>query len=261
MDIFDGHFLVARLHFPIQRPGHSGIGPDCNAAGGGEGQHFAVIFRRLHRPDALGQLPQLSGGPEQQHLEFPVPQIHLLGVQGQNAPHAGRVADGAKEKIVLDHFVVQLQFDMLGPQLGQLGNAAQNIGRMAQGIFHVLGGGIAGPGEGPEGGHIGKIPITEFAHVQIGGFPGDDGLRRLQNVGGQAQAGGEIIGGPGGDIAHGDVDFAVQEAVDGLVEGTVAAAAGHQVHFRGILPDDVRGLAPGAGHIAFHPVTGPVEDR
>ena len=96
---------------------------------------------------------------------------------------------------------------------------------MAQGVFGVLVGRVAGLGEGAEGGDIGEVAIAEAAHIQIPRRALDDVPRGLQDVLGQAEARGKVVGAAGGDIADGHGTAAVQHPGDDFVERAVAADA------------------------------------
>ena len=95
---------------------------------------------------------------------------------------------------------------MLLADLGQLLNALQHVGRVAQGVFDALGGGVAGAGKGTEGRHIGEVPLAELACVIGNGSAQNDVLGGLQNVRGELQAGGKIVGGAGGNVADGGIE-------------------------------------------------------
>ena len=149
---------------------------------------------------------------------------------------------------------------MLLPNLGQLTDALQHIGHMTQGVFDVLGGHIAGLCESAEGGHIGKIAIAKLAHIIANRLCLHNIPCRLQNIGGQPQTGGKIVGRSGRNIANGHVRAAAQQAGNGFIEGTVTAAADHQIHTGSRISDNICGVCLSAGDMGDHLIARPVED-
>ena len=138
---------------------------------------------------------------------------------------------------------------MLVADLGQLRNAAEDIGSVPQGVFDILGCGIAGSGKRAEGGNIGKIPVAEPTHVVAHRLALHDLLGGLKDIGGQLQAGRKIVGGTGGDIADGGVRPGAEQAGNGLVQCAVAAAADHQINVLALFPGDGGGVPPPQGHV------------
>ena len=138
---------------------------------------------------------------------------------------------------------------MLVANLRQLRNAAEHIGSVAQSVFNGLGGGVAGAGKGAEGSHIGEKSPVEAACVVVYRTSVHNFLSGLQRLRGDFQAGGKIVGGAGGDIAHGHVGPGHLQACHRLVEGAVTAAADHNVHIRPQLPGHFGGISLAGGHV------------
>ena len=128
----------------------------------------------------------------------------------------------------------------------------QQISRMAQGVLDILRRGIAGPGKGAEGSHIGEVPGAELAHIVGHGLALQDLLRRLHDIGGELQAAGKIVGGAGRDIADRDLETCPAHAGDGLIEGAVATAADDQVDTGTKAAHRLLGGAGAGGHMDRH---------
>ena len=102
--------------------------------------------------------------------------------------------DGTKTEIILDHTVIRLHLQMEGAQRGQILDALQHIGRVAQGILDALGGGIAGLGKGTEGCHISKVPPVKDTNIVFPRPSGSNNLCSLYRICGKSQTAGKIIG-------------------------------------------------------------------
>ena len=139
--------------------------------------------------------------------------------------------------------------DGIGAQRGEPLGALQQIGQLAQRVFTALWRGVGHIGKGAEGCHIGKICVAEAAHIQLDRRAADGGLRRLFHAPGQAQGGGKIIGGAGGNIAQHRRLLAAQQAVDRLVQRPVAAGADHKVKRLRPPGGDIRQLAGPLGEV------------
>ena len=142
----------------------------------------------------------------------------------------------------------------------QLLDSAQDVGGVAQRVFDLLGSGIAGAGESTEGGHIGKIVIAELANIDRSGFAVGNDLGSLQKIGGQAQADGKIVGGTGGDIAHGSGGPGLKNTGHSFAESAVAAAADDHIKLVCLFPGHPGGISPAGSHVYFHSVVCPVEN-
>ena len=89
-----------------------------------------------------------------------------------------------------------------------------------------------------------------FADIIGNRLTGNDILRCLYGIGGQLHAGGEIVGGTGGDIAYGNLNVFFKQTGNGFVEGAVTAAADHQIHIAAPqgshLPGRLRAVSQGS---------------
>ena len=139
VQIFHIDLLMALFPFAIQGPGHKGIGKNPHFFRAAEGNHSTFIFLSLHSLDTFGKLCQIPGCPHQQNLQLAIGQIHHIGAEGQNTTHRGRIADGAKEEVILHHLAVDFHADMFIFDLGQFTDAFQQIGCVSQGILDALG--------------------------------------------------------------------------------------------------------------------------
>ena len=101
---------------------------------------------------------------------------------------------------------------------------------MAQRVFGRLRGGVGGAGESAEGGYIGEIPSVVLAKIQPPGLcAGGNGVGRRHRLGGNAQAGSEIVGAAVGDIAHGRTLGQCHQAAQRFIQRAVSAGADHQI--------------------------------
>ena len=78
---------------------------------------------------------------------------------------SGLVPEDA-ESVSVQHLAVRRQADVIGPQGVEILDALQNIGKVPQGVFGGLGGGVGGAGERTEGGYIYKAALVPPADVQ-----------------------------------------------------------------------------------------------
>ena len=106
---------------------------------------------------------------------------------------------------------------------------------MAEGIFDLLGGGVAGFGKGAEGGDVIEIAVIEGADIHMELIAGDGPQGGFLYPGGQPQADGQVIGGAERNIAHGAAILPLHHAADHFIQGAIAAAADHQIEPAGIL--------------------------
>ncbi len=120
---------------------------------------------------------------------------------------------------------------------------------MAQRIFDLLRGGVAGLGEGAEGGDVIEVAVVQGTDVHVEFTAGDHPQGGLLHPGGQPQADGQVVGGAEGDIPHGTAVPAVHHPADHFVQGAVAAAARHQVILAGVLGDLPGAVQPGTGGV------------
>jgi hypothetical protein len=96
--------------------------------------------------------------------------------------------------IVLYHIFAQFKPHMDFSNLGQFTDTLQQIGGMTQCVLDTLGGVVAGPGECAEGGHIGKIPIAEFAQIVSFRTAINNLLGSGNGICGQSQRSSKVIG-------------------------------------------------------------------
>ena len=90
-------------------------------------------------------------------------------------------------------------------------------------------------------------------------MPCHDIPRGLEIIQGKTQAGGKIVGGACGDIAHGDLQTCLQKAGNGLVEGAVTAAAGNHIKFAAPCLHDLLRITGAGGHMHRNSVVRTVE--
>lgn len=249
MAVIDLELLRARGVFAVERPIHVRIGGDANAGRGTEGQHLAVVFFALQRLKTLRQLAHFFRGAHEQYFEFAVTHIDARRIERQDTADTGGIAHRAEDEIVLDDLVVKLDFDVCRMDLGNVLDPVEQICRVPQGVLYTLGSGVARAGEGAEGGDIGKIAIAEAADVIWHGSAADDAAHGLKRLRRDVQARGKIVGRAGGDIADGNIAAALQQAVDGLVEGAVAAAADDQLRFVRVVRHGLHGVARAGGDV------------
>ena len=153
-------------------------------------------------------------------------------------------------RAALDTHTIHNHPDVLLPDLGQFLNSLQHIGRMPQGILDILGGGIAGPGKGAKGCHIGENPSSEAAGIIGDGLALNNLPCRLQKVAGKAEAGSKVVGGTGGNVSNRCLGACLEQSRNGLIKCTVTAAADNQVHLiakPGNLTDSISGACGNIG--------------
>ena len=138
---------------------------------------------------------------------------------------------------------------MLGTNAPQILDALQQIGHVTQQVLHILRGGIRRAGKRAERSHIGEIPPGKAADVQPVRLAAHDVAGALQQVAAQPQAGAQVVGAAGRYVSHGTRRVKRRHAGDDLVERAVAADGNHHVRLGGMARGNLRGLAPGAGHI------------
>ncbi len=143
---------------------------------------------------------------------------------------------------------------MVGAQGVQILHALQNVGEVAQSVFRLLGRGVTGPGEGAEGGHIGKIPLIVPPHIQGNGRTLGDDVRSQVGRRGDVQGGGKVVGAAGGQVAQGRLALQLHKAGDGLVQGAVAAVADHGVKIRPQVPGEAGGVTGALGLPHIHQI-------
>ena len=117
----------------------------------------------------------------------------------------------------------------VGLERGQPLGALHQISQSAQSVFGLLGGDIGHVGKGAEGRHIGKIPFAELAHIHADRHTVHSPLGSFDHGFGDAQRRGKIVGGTGGNIAQRRAALQMHQAVEGLIQGAVAARAYHQI--------------------------------
>ena len=84
---------------------------------------------------------------------------------------------------------------------------------MAQDLLHLLGGVIGDTGKDAEGGYVDEHPVAvELAHIAGERGAGDGDLRRLAEVGGEAEGFGEVVGAACGQVAQGLLQAAVDDS-------------------------------------------------
>ena len=130
---------------------------------------------------------------------------------------------------------------------------------MAQNIFHVLGGGVGGAGEGPEGGHIHEEPFPKAADIQLPGLAPDDGGSGLEGVGGDLQAGGEVVGAALGQVAHRRGMGQGLKAGDDLVQCAVSAYGHHRIVSGAGFLGNAAGVPRGSGAADAEEISGVAE--
>ena len=128
--------------------------------------------------------------------------MYGLGVQLEDAPHGQGVAHRPKEVLPLIEGVPRVHLEGAGPQKGQLLGAFQHVGQVAQDGLHLGRRFVGGLGKGPKGGHVQELPLPKAAQIQQPRLAVQDLLRRLGRLLGQAQRGGEVVGGAHGHIAQ-----------------------------------------------------------
>ena len=132
---------------------------------------------------------------------------------------------------------------------------------MPQGILDILGGGIAGPGKGAKGCHIGENPSSEVARIVGYRLTLNDLPCCLQKVTGKVEAGSKIIGRTGGNISNRCFGACLEQPRNGLIKCAVATAADDQVHLIAKSGNLTDGIAGTGSNIGLHGIVRTVKQR
>ena len=192
----------------------------------------------------------------QQQFKLPVIHDHILAAELQEASNGGGVGHGPEEEAPLKHLAVGLDPGPVVAQGGEILHPLDDIGQMAQVVFDVLRHGIGGLGKGPEGGDVDEVPVIEAAHVQMPPGAGDNEPGRLHRVGGEPEAGGEVVGAAPGDVAQRRRVSQGHQAVDRLVEGAVPAVAHHKIKAGALLAGQTLGVPGALGLLQAYQISG-----
>ena len=244
--------LLLAAELAVHRPGHGPV------AGKGDLPRFKAHHRAVLRHLQGGEggedgLPVLGGFglADQNDLEPPVVQQHLVPGQVHQPPHRHGVAHHAIDEVVLHLAAVGGHGHVIAGDAGQPPHPFQNIGEMAQQIFVRLGGGIGHVGKQPKGCYISKETALGLPHIHQAGDTIPRHLRQLGHRFGQLQGAGEIVGGARRDVAQHRPLFLGQrqQAPHSLVQRAVPAGAHHPVVVRPPLLDDGGGIPPLLGRV------------
>lgn len=201
--------------------------------------------------DDLAQPVDSAGVADEDKLTHAVAETHHLLPQLHDARDGGGIGHTAVDQIPLKYAAVILHAGLIALYLRQRRHALQNICKVAEELFLVLGRGVADLRERAERRDIRKILIiAEAADVVIMRLTPDDAPRRAQRVVlRQGEGGGDIIRRAHGDIAERGTVGAVEphEPRDDLTERAVAADTGDGVKILCVLRGEGRCLAGGGG--------------
>ena len=200
--------------------------------------------------DDAAQVQDVFRIAHQQDLKKPVGQVHRVAVQVYQPGDAGGVCGRAEEEVPLQRLPVGLHRRVDGAQAVQPPQPLQHIGQMPQGLLGFLGRVITHVGEGPEGRHIGeKLPLPEGPQVQGHRAAPSGLLRRLQRVGGQAQAVGHVVAGAHGDVTQRPALRQAHQPGADLAEGAVPAHADQALIVPAVRGGQFRGVSGMAGEV------------
>ena len=214
------------------------------------------LFDQKRRHDLL-QGDGILGRLDERHFKKAVVEHHLLADHVTESSHGAGIGHHAEDKLVFQRLPVVSYTDPVGRHVEQPLGALQHVGQMTQHIFHSLFGLIGDVGKKAECGNIDEDIIIKMSHIAGERRSVHRVVRRAQKPFGDMKAVGEIIGGPCGDIAHRHPVFPPHHPGHHLVDGTVSAAAHHQVKSAGLkLLHFLVGVPVRLGGIGHHLVSG-----
>ena len=112
---------------------------------------------------------------------------------------------------------------------GQIFDPLDDIGQMAHGVFQALGRGIRNCGKSAESRHIVKKFAAKVSHIQRPRRAVYDHIHCICHIFRQPQGRGIVIGAAHRQIPQHRRICVAQQAIGGVVQGTVSPGADHQV--------------------------------
>ena len=203
VDVADLDCGRAFCFFTIQGPFNIGRTGEGEYGSPQEKQGRIIVVTGPEGCDNPVQGKQVLGEGNEQRLKKTVAHVDLGVIQLQDAAQGSGITHGTKDVIILIFPAVSIDLHMNGMNVRQGANAFQDIGGMADYIFHILGRGPGNTCEGPEGSGIAEIAIrTEEADIQEAGLAEDNGITGRQRFQGQIKPVGKVVGAAAGNVSQ-----------------------------------------------------------
>lgn len=247
LEVADLDMLRALGVLAVEGPGEALLGVDEDLGGVAEDDAAALEILAEEADHQRLELLVVGGGWNEEELKESVVKDGLLAWELHEPAHGGGVRDSTEEEAAIEDLVTSGDAGVVWAEGGDVLDALEKVGEMAQVVFDGLGCAVGGSGEGAEGGNVDERASAEVADIQKEAGAGGDAPGGLRRAVGEAEAGGEVVGRAAGDVSEGRGSGEEHEAGDSLIEGTIAAVADDTVEMGAQLGDQLDGVIGALG--------------